>query len=93
MISINKLCSKYIFVLGIVALVHTFCSCSNPNNISNIDISNVVEEAFITEDGYSDDLSKHMSEEVFKEVNLFNTYAQTVVSTFTYISQLILTGI
>ncbi|HCW54144.1 MAG TPA: hypothetical protein DG753_10485, partial [Clostridium sp.] len=30
---------------------------------------------FVTEDGYSDELSKHMSEDVFKKINVVNTYA------------------
>lgn len=75
MVSVNKLYAKYIFILATVMLVNIFNGCSNSNNTSNIDISNVVEEAFVTEEGYSDNLSKHMSEEVFKKINVFNTYA------------------
>ncbi|HCW52893.1 MAG TPA: hypothetical protein DG753_03950, partial [Clostridium sp.] len=75
MVSVNKLYAKYIFILAAVMVVNIFNGCSNTNNTSNIDISNVVEEAFVTEDGYSDELSKHMSEDVFKKINVFNTYA------------------
>lgn len=74
MFSVSKLYVKYIFVLVVVMGVSMFNGCSSISNASNIDISNVVKEAFITKDGYSDELSRHMSEEVFKNVNVFNTY-------------------
>ncbi|MGY5240462.1 hypothetical protein [Clostridium tertium] len=38
-------------------------------------IYNVIKEAFLTDRGYSDELSKYISEEVFKEINIYNTYA------------------
>jgi hypothetical protein len=41
----------------------------------NIDIYNVVKEAFLTDKGYSNELSKHMSKEVFIKTNIYDTYA------------------
>ena len=35
---------------------------------------NVVKEAFLTDKGYSTELSKHMSQQVFKGINIYNTY-------------------
>ncbi|MBZ9689614.1 hypothetical protein G9F72_025390 [Clostridium estertheticum] len=35
---------------------------------------NVVKEAFLTNKGYSNELSKHMSQQVFKTTNIYNTY-------------------
>ena len=39
-----------------------------------VNIYNVVKEAFLTDKGYSDELSKHMSQEVFKTINIYNAY-------------------
>lgn len=45
------------------------------NNINKyIHVYDVVKEAFITEKGYSNKLFKHISEEVFKKINIYNTY-------------------
>ena len=57
----------------LVAFIFIFASCGKSNS-KNINIYNVVKEAFLTDKGYSDDLSKYMSEEVFKKTNIYNTY-------------------
>jgi hypothetical protein len=36
---------------------------------------NVVKEAFLTNKGYSSELSKHMSQQVFERTNIYNAYA------------------
>lgn len=46
-----------------------------PQWFSGEDTYNVVKEAFLTNKGYSDDLSKHMSQEVFKRTNIYSAYA------------------
>lgn len=38
------------------------------------DTYNVVKEAFLTNRGYSNELSKHMSQQVFKRTNIYNAY-------------------
>ena len=43
-------------------------------NVKNVDIYNVVKEAFLTDKGYTSELSKHMSEQVFKTTNIYNIY-------------------
>ena len=35
---------------------------------------NVVKEAFLTNKGYTNELSKHMSQEVFKKTNIYSAY-------------------
>ena len=45
-----------------------------PQWFSGADTYNVVKEAFLTDKGYSNELSKHMSEQVFKGINIYNTY-------------------
>lgn len=63
--------TKYLLFLALVAFM--FVSCSNSNTKSKkIDIYDVVKEAYLTEDGYSDDLSKHMTEDMFKKINIFD---------------------
>lgn len=63
--------------LFLIAPTLIFLSCEKSNakiNNKNVDIYNVVKEAFLTDKGYSDELSKHMSEEVFKKINIYNAY-------------------
>lgn len=45
-----------------------------PGWFSGEDTYIVVKEAFLTNKGYSYDLSKHMSEEVFKRTNIYKAY-------------------
>lgn len=45
-----------------------------PKWYSKADTYNVVREAFLTNKGYSNKLSKHMSQEVFKTTNIYNAY-------------------
>lgn len=45
-----------------------------PKWFSDKDMYNVVKEAFLTDKGYSKELSKHMSQEVFKSINIYNIY-------------------
>ena len=45
-----------------------------PQWFSGSDTYSVVKEAFLTDKGYSNELSKHMSEQVFKGINIYNTY-------------------
>lgn len=45
-----------------------------PKWYSKADTYNVVKEAFLTNKGYSNELSKHMSQEVFKTTNIYNAY-------------------
>src|SRR5665648_450496 len=39
-----------------------------------VDINDVVKEAFLTDKGFSDELSKHMTKEVFKKNKIYNIY-------------------
>ncbi|NMM63633.1 hypothetical protein HBE96_13310 [Clostridium sp. P21] len=61
----------------LIAFMLALTSCgTNKTSSSNkkIDIYNTVKEAFLTDKGYSDELSKHMSEDVFKRTNIYNAY-------------------
>ncbi len=44
-------------------------------NHLNDKIYTVVQDAFTTDNGYSGELSKHMSEGVFQDINVFNRYS------------------
>jgi len=39
-----------------------------------VEINDVVKEAFLTDKGFSDELSKHMTKEVFNKTNIYNIY-------------------
>jgi hypothetical protein len=61
----------------LIVFISVFTSCGKSNvgsNTKTVDIYNVVKEAFLTDKGYSDELSKHMSQEVFKRINIYNAY-------------------
>jgi len=45
-----------------------------PGWFSGANTYNVVKEAFLTNKGYSNELSKHMSQEVFRTTNIYNAY-------------------
>jgi len=45
-----------------------------PGWFSGASTYNVVKEAFLTDKGYSNELSKHMSQQVFKGINIYNAY-------------------
>ncbi|MGH4123829.1 MAG: hypothetical protein ACREV6_12960 [Clostridium sp.] len=45
-----------------------------PEWFSGTDAYNVVKEAFLTNKGYTNELSKHMSPQVFKRTNIYNAY-------------------
>lgn len=39
-----------------------------------VDIYDTVKEAFLTDKGYTGEIPKHMSQEVFKRTNIYNAY-------------------
>jgi len=45
-----------------------------PEWFSQSDTYNLVKEAFLTNKGYTNELSKHMSQQVFKRTNIYNAY-------------------
>ena len=57
----------------------TSCGTNNVNSTSTstkvVNVYNVVKEMFLTDKGYSQELSKHVSEKVFKYTNIYNVYA------------------
>lgn len=82
MVVIKKKCIKYLIMLIAFMFIFTSCEKSNASkkintssNYKYVDIYNIVKEAFLTDKGYSDDLSKHMSEEVFKKTNIYSLYS------------------
>ncbi|WP_215831929.1 hypothetical protein [Pelorhabdus rhamnosifermentans] len=65
-------------VLGLLFLISDGAGEFRGNDIQNIncgeyikyvDIYDVVKDAFVTDNGYTNELSKHMTEEVFKRIN------------------------
>ena len=67
---------KIFLVLFIICIsIFTLFTVINKNsNIKHVDITNVVKETFLTDNGYSNELSKHISQEVFKQTNIYNAY-------------------
>ncbi|WPC39657.1 hypothetical protein [Clostridium sp. JS66] len=66
-----------IYLIMLIVFISIFTSCGKNNTDNNskaVDIYNVVKESFLTDKGYSDELSKHISQEVFKHLNIYTTY-------------------
>jgi len=45
-----------------------------PNNNKYVDVYDVVKNAFTTDNGYTDEIEKHMSKEVFDRTNIYKAY-------------------
>ncbi|APH16512.1 hypothetical protein NPD5_1079 [Clostridium sporogenes] len=55
----------------LVLIIPIFIYCNKVNNSKKyIDTYDVVKEAFLTDGGYSDKLSKHISKEVFEYISI-----------------------
>ncbi|MBU2703706.1 hypothetical protein Ga0466249_004854 [Sporomusaceae bacterium BoRhaA] len=69
----NKIIALILCMICIFFLASCGQSSANNNdtkpNIKYVDIYDVVKEAFITDNGYTNELAKHMTEEVFKHTN------------------------
>ena len=63
-----------IICLGIVGAYAYAKHIPEPEWFSKTDTYNVIKIAFLTDKGYSKELSKHMSEGVFKSINIYNIY-------------------
>lgn len=69
--------TKKILLIIFLVFISIFTSCTKvakPNPTKYVDIYNVVKEAFLTDKGYSNELSDHMSQQVFKTTNIYNAY-------------------
>ncbi|MBC8061091.1 MAG: hypothetical protein H7Y18_10535 [Clostridiaceae bacterium] len=65
----------FLIVLLVSVSILTFCGKAyKSNHTKDVDIYDIVKEAFLTDKGYSEKLSKHMSQEVFKYTNIYNAY-------------------
>lgn len=77
-----------LFLVISMFFIFIFASCGRniQNNtakddvIQNADINkdevyNVIKKAFITQNGYSNEVSKHMSKKVFEKINIYKIYS------------------
>ena len=62
-------------ILLIYAVTFTACGKRDKDSgIKEVDIYNVVKEVFLTDKGYTDELSKHVSKDVFEGTNIYGIY-------------------
>jgi len=74
-VTIRNSMKSLLISLSFFICIVTSCGRINKNiNIKYVDINNVVKEIFLTDTGYSKELSKHISSEVFKQTNIYNVY-------------------
>lgn len=71
-IIIIKKNKKICLILCLICII-LFTACGKNNKY--VDIYNVVQESFTTDKGYSNELSKHISEGVFNNINVYKVYA------------------
>lgn len=68
---------RIIISVFIGLLILTLSACGKPAKTEApkyIEINDVVKEAFLTDKGFSNELSKHLTMEVFDKINIYNTY-------------------
>lgn len=67
---------KIFLILFLVCIsIFTLFRLINKNsNTTYVDITKVVKETFLTDKGYSNELSKHISQEVFNQLNIYGCY-------------------
>ena len=61
-------------LIGFLLLITIGCAQQTQSDIPKIDISSVVKEAFITDKGYTGELTKYMTEDVFAKTNIYKIY-------------------
>ncbi len=70
-IIIKRKITIFIFI-ALLAIISLFIYYGKNNK--KIDIYNTVKETFLTDKGYSNELSKRASEDVFKSTNIYTTF-------------------
>ena len=74
---------KIYLLIFCLSLIFTLTSCGKSNTIDldkpytkYVDIYDVVKESFLTDDGYTSEISKHMTQEIFNRTN-YKSYRVT----------------
>lgn len=63
------------FLLSSIIFIFLFTSYNRiSSNSKYVNIYDVIKEAFLTDKGYTNELSKHISNEVFKKINIYYSY-------------------
>lgn len=55
-------------------VITSYVKDSINSNVRNVAIYTVVKDIFLTDKGYSDELAKYVSQEVFEKTNIYNVY-------------------
>lgn len=61
-------------LIGFLLLTTIGCAQQTQSDTPKVDISSVVKEAFITDKGYTGELTKYMTEDVFAKTNIYKIY-------------------
>lgn len=60
-----------------ICFVFIFSSCGKSaknNYVNDKDVYNFVKQAFLTKNGYTKEISEHMSEQIFNNINIYKMY-------------------
>ncbi|MEA4900485.1 hypothetical protein [Desulfitobacterium sp.] len=63
-----------VLIIGAVIIALAACSRATVEITKYVDVYDIVKEAFLTDKGFSDELSKHITREVFDKTNIYNAY-------------------
>lgn len=63
-----------ILIICMLALCGESWETNKSSSFKKVDIYNIVKETFLTDKGYSKELSKHVSQEVFDKTNIYKAY-------------------
>jgi hypothetical protein len=64
-----------VFIVGLLGILLVIYVAYGMQNKKYVDVYSVVKDAFLTDKGYTNELSKHMNSEVFNKTNIYNVYA------------------
>ncbi|MEA4901746.1 hypothetical protein [Desulfitobacterium sp.] len=63
-----------VLIIGAVVVALAACSRETVEITKYVDVYDTVKETFLTDKGFSDELSKHITREVFDKTNIYNAY-------------------
>ncbi|HVJ49091.1 hypothetical protein [Desulfitobacterium sp.] len=58
----------------VLLMTRTACSTGASKDVKYVDIYYIVKDAFLTDQGYTDEMAKYMAQDVFNRTNIYKAY-------------------
>ncbi|MPN31756.1 hypothetical protein SDC9_179231 [bioreactor metagenome] len=68
-----------VLIIGAVIIALAACSRATVEITKYVDVYDIVKETFLTDQGFSDELSKHITREVFDKTNIYNLKSRKII--------------